>query len=215
MASTDPDFETRADDIIGLYLDPPRHAAVFCVDEKIAIRALLRRDSVLSQWPGRVKLYGFEYKRHGTLSRYATYTVRTGQVQGKTTARHTIPDFVGLLGDAITTRDLGAGIHVILYILSAHQTRLVAAFLDEHPNVALHFTPTYSLWLNRVELRSSRVQRDVLSRGIFASTADPAGTLHRYTSIPMQKRAKPFVGRAPLRRGAPFMDKLTYRQSTS
>ena len=170
-ASNDPDFETKAADIIGLYLDPPRHAAVFCIDEKTAIQALDRRDRVLPLSPGRVERHGFEYKRHGTLSLYAALNVRTGEVQGKTTARHTSPDFVDFLGEVVATRALDEEIHVILDNLSTHKTKLVEAFLDEHPNLTLHFTPTYSSWLNQVELWFSKVQRDVLSRGIFTSTA--------------------------------------------
>ena len=104
MASNDPDFETKATDIIGLYLDPPRHAAVFCIDEKTAIQALDRRDRVLPLSPGRVERHGFEYKRHGTLSLYAALNVRTGEVQRKTTARHTSLDFVGFLGEVVATR---------------------------------------------------------------------------------------------------------------
>ena len=120
MASNDRDFETKAAEIIGLYLDPPRHAAVFCIDEKTAIQALDRRDRLLPLSPGRVERHGFEYKRHGTLSLYAALNVRTGEVQGKTTARHTSRDFVGFLGEVVATRESDEAIHVILDNLSAH-----------------------------------------------------------------------------------------------
>ncbi len=191
MASTDPDFETKAADIIGLYLDPPRHAAVFCIDEKTAIQALDRRDRVLPLSPGRVERHGFEYKRHGTLSLYAALNVQTSEVQGKPTARHTSRDFVDFLADVVATGAAEEEIHVILDNLSTHKTKLVEAFLDEHPNVTLHFTPTHSSWLNQVELWFSKVQRDVLSRGIFTSTADLARKLRRYIDA-YAKRAKPF-----------------------
>ena len=141
--------------------------------------------------PGRVERHGFEYKRHGTLSLYAALNVRTGEVQGKTTARHTSPDFVDFLGEVVATRALDEEIHVILDNLSTHKTKLVKAFLDEHPNVTLHYTPTYSSWLNQVELWFSKVQRDVLSRGIFTSTADLARKLRRYIDA-YSKCAKPF-----------------------
>ena len=172
MASTDPDFETKAADIIGLYLDPPRHAAVFCLDEKTAIQVLDRRDRVLPLSPGHVERHGFEYKRHGTLSLYAALNIQTGDVVGRTTARHTSQDFVGFLGEVVATCEPDQEIHVILDNLSGHKTKLVAAFLDEHPNVKLDFTPTYSSWLNQVELWFSKVQRDVLLRGIFTSITD-------------------------------------------
>ena len=89
LASDDPDFESKAADIIGLYLNPPQHAAVFCVDEKTAIQALDRLDPVLPLSPGRAERHGFEYYRHGTLSLYAALDTQSGKVLGKTTARHT------------------------------------------------------------------------------------------------------------------------------
>jgi transposase len=98
MASDDPDFETKAADIIGLYLKPPEHAAVFCVDEKSAIQALDRLDPVLPLSPGRIERHGFEYYRHGTLSLYAALDVKSGKVLGKTAARHTSEEFVDFLG---------------------------------------------------------------------------------------------------------------------
>ena len=89
MASDDPDFQSKAADIIGLYLKPPTHAAVFCVDEKSAIQALDRLDPVLPLSPGRPERHGFEYFRHGTLSLYAALEVSSEQVVGKTALRHT------------------------------------------------------------------------------------------------------------------------------
>ena len=92
-----------------------------------------------------------------TLSLYAALNIQTGEVQGKTTARHTSQDFVGFLGEVVTTCEPAQEIHVILDNLSAHKTQTVAAFLDAHPNVKLHFTPTYSSWLNQVEPLSSPI----------------------------------------------------------
>jgi hypothetical protein len=94
MASNDPDFEAKDADIIELYRSPPRHAAVFCVDEKTAIQALDRLDPVLPLSPGRAERRGFEYCRHGTLSLYAALDTATGRVHGKTARRHTSRDFV-------------------------------------------------------------------------------------------------------------------------
>lgn len=191
MASNDPDFESKATDIIGLYLYPPRHAAVFCVDEKTAIQALDRRDRVLPLSPGRAERHGFEYKRNGTLSLYAALNTKTGQVHGKTAAHHTSQDFVEFLAEVVAHCEPDREIHIILDNLSAHKTKKVTAFLDQHPNVAFHFTPTYSSWLNQVELWFSKVQRDVIARGIFTSTADLARKLRRYINA-YSKDAKPF-----------------------
>jgi len=92
MASDDPDFERKAADVLGLYLNPPQHAAVFCVDEETAIQAPCRLDPVLPLSPGRAERHGFEYYRHGTLSLYAALDTKTGRVHGKTAARHTSAD---------------------------------------------------------------------------------------------------------------------------
>ena len=190
MASNDPDFERKAADIIGLYLHPPQHAAVFSVDEKTAIQALDRRDRVLPLSPGRAERHGFEYKRHGTLSLFAALNTKTGAVQGKTAARHTSREFVDFLGEVVGGCEPEQEIHIICDNLSAHKTKLVEAFLDDHSNVTLHFTPTYSSWLNQVELWFSKVQRDVIARGIFTSTADLARKLRRYINA-YSKNAKP------------------------
>src|SRR4051812_24118546 len=106
MASNDPHFEEKAADIIGLYMNPPQHAAVFCVDEKTAIQALDRLDSVLPLSPGRAEKHGFEYYRHGTLSLYAALDVTTGRVMGKTAARHTSAEFVDFLSAIDKIRQL-------------------------------------------------------------------------------------------------------------
>ena len=191
MASDDPDFERKAADIIGLYLNPPQHAAVFCVDEKSAIQALDRLDPVLPMSPGRAERHGFEYFRHGTLSLYAALDLRSGKVHGKTAARHTSDEFVDCLQQVIGLCKPKQEIHVVLDNLSAHKTPKVASFLQEHPNGRLHFTPTYSSWLNQVEIWFSRIERDVIARGIFTSVRDLSRKLIRYIRS-YAKTARPF-----------------------
>src|SRR6266850_4937720 len=119
MASDDPDFELKAADIIGLYVKPPQHAAVFCVDEKTAIQALDRLDPVLPLSPGRLERHGFEYYRHGTLSLYAALNTRNGAVVGKTAARHTSQEFVAFLAELVANQPRGKEIHLIADNLSA------------------------------------------------------------------------------------------------
>ena len=180
MSSNDPNFEQKAADIIGLYLNPPAHAAVFCVDEKTAIQALDRNDPVLPLSPGRAERHGFEYYRHGTLALFAAFNTKTGEVIGKTAARHTSEQFVAFLTDIVAHQPTGQEIHVIADNLSAHKTQRVEAFLSEHPTVQLHFTPTYSSWLNQVELWFAKISRDVIARGVFSSVADLKSKLMRY-----------------------------------
>jgi len=180
MVSNDPDFETKAADVIGLYLNPPAHAAVFCVDEKTAIQALDRKDRMLPLSPGRAESHGFEYKRNGTLSLFAALNTVTGEVVGKTAPRHTSEQFVAFLADIVASQPRRREIHVICDNVSSHKTQRVDDFLAEHRKVHIHFTPTYSSWLNQVENWFSRIQRDVISRGIFTSVKDLDRKLMRY-----------------------------------
>ncbi|MBV8807627.1 MAG: IS630 family transposase [Acidobacteriaceae bacterium] len=180
MASNDPDFEKKAAAILGLYLHPPQHAAVFCVDAKSATQALDRLNPVLPLSRGRAARHGFEYYRHGTWSLYAALDTKAGRVHGKTAARHTSAEFVAFLADVVSACPARQEIHIILDHLSAHKTKLVQSFLADHPNMHLHFTPTYSSWLNQVEIWFSRIERDVISRGIFSPVSDLARKLKRY-----------------------------------
>lgn len=190
LRSTDPDFEQKAAEIIGLYLAPPQHAAVFCVDEKTAIQALDRRDPILPLSPGRAERHGFEYIRHGTLSLYAALETQSGLVLGKTAVRHTSDEFVSFLEQIVSSQPRHREIHIIADNLSAHKTAKVTAFLTAHPNVRLHYTPTYASWLNQVELWFAKLKRDLLGRGIFTSVSDLARKLRRFITK-YNERAKP------------------------
>ena len=180
MASDDPEFEQKAADIIGLYLNPPRHAAVFCVDEKTAIQALDRLDPVLPLSAGRAERHGFEYYRHGTLSLYAALNVKSGKVTGKTAPRHTSTEFIQFLTEVVGQSSWAREIHIVLDNLSAHKTKAVEEFLEQNPRVHFHFTPTYSSWLNQVELWFAKIRRGLLARGIFTSVADLARKIRKY-----------------------------------
>src|ERR1700674_4973221 len=183
MASDDPEFEEKAADIIGLYIKPPAHAAVFCVDEKSAIQALDRLDPVLPLSPGRAERHGFEYFRHGTLSLYGALNTQTGEVLAKTSARHTSAEFVDFLAKIVDSQPAGREIHVIADNLSAHQTKKVFEFLEANPAVRIHYTPTYSSWLNQVEIWFSKIQRDLIARGIFTSVKDLDRKIMRYIRL--------------------------------
>jgi transposase len=190
MRSTDPDFETKAAEIIGLYLDPPQHAAVFGVDEKTAIQALDRRDPRLPLSPGRAERHGFEHVRDSTLSPYAALETRAGTVLDRTATRHTTHEFLAFLEQIVATQPRGREIHLIADNLSAQKTARVTAFLAAHPNVTLHYTPTYSSWLDQIELWFSKLKCDVLAPGIFTSVTDLARKLRRYIEQ-YNRRAKP------------------------
>ena len=139
------------------------------MDEKTAIQALDRNDPVLPLSPGRAERHGFEYYRRGTLTLYAAFNTKTGEVLGKAAARHTSEQFVAFLRDIVAHQPhqpTGQEIYVIAD-LSAHKTKRVQEFLSEHPTVRLHFTQTYSSWLNQVELWFAKISRDAIARGVF------------------------------------------------
>lgn len=140
---------------------------------------------------GRAEKHGFEYHRHGILSLYAALNPQTGEVLGQTAPRHTSQEFVALLEEVISTQPAEREIHVILDNFAAHKTALVQQCLTQHPNVTLHFTPSYSSWLNQVESWFAKLQRDVIARGIFTSVTDLKRKILRYIRL-YQKTAKPF-----------------------
>ena len=201
VTSPDPEFERKAAAILGLYLRPPAHAAVFCVDEKTAIQALDRLDPVLPLSPGRAERHGFEYVRHGTLSLYAALEVGTGHVEGRAVPRHTSAAFLDFLDQIVATQPKRRAIHVICDNLSAHKTRAVRDWLTAHPQVTIHYTPTYSSWLNQVEIWFAKIEHECIARGIFTSVADLRRKLMQYIRL-HNKTCRPFrwTYRSPKRR---------------
>ncbi len=129
---------------------------------------------------GRAERHGFEYFRHGTLSLYAAFNTKTGEVLGKTADRHTSAEFVAFLTDIVINQPRGKEIHVIADNLSAHKSQTVIDFLAAHPKVHLHFTPTFSSWLYQVELWFGKIERDVIAQGVFTSLSDLRKKLMRY-----------------------------------
>ena len=120
----------------------------------------------------RAERHGFEYYRHGTLSLYAALNTRTGEVVGHTAARHTSAEFVGFLQTVVETQPRRREMHIIVDNLSAHKTQQVRTFLVAHPSVHLHYTPTYSSWLNQVERWFALITQRAIRRGSFTSVID-------------------------------------------
>lgn len=190
MASPDPNFEAKAKAILGLYLNPPEKAVVFCVDEKTAIQALDRTQAALPLRSGKPERHSVEYVRHGTVSLLAALEVHTGKVQSRCVARHTSEEFVRFLDESVVGQRRKQ-IHVILDNLSAHKTATVRAWLEHRPQVRLHFTPTYSSWLNQVEIWLGMITRDCLRRGLFRSVPDLVTRIMSYVRL-YNRTAQPF-----------------------
>lgn len=166
--STDPEFGPKAADIVGLYLDPPEKALVLCVDEKPSIQALERAQGWLRLPDGKA-LNGFShgYKRHGTTTLFAALDVATGQVQTGHYQRRRRREFLDFMNGVVAAHP-EREIHVVLDNLNTHRPKN-DRWLKRHPNVHFHYTPTYSSWLNQVEVWFSILSRKALRGASFTS----------------------------------------------
>jgi transposase len=166
--STDPDAEEKIHDVVGLYLNPPTTAVVLSVDEKTQIQALNRTQPILPLRPGLPARQTHDYQRNGLTSLYAALEVNSGAVFGECRPRHTGADFLEFL-NLLVRRYRRTELHVILDNSSTHKTPDVKAWLDAHPHVHFHFTPTGASWLNLVEAWFSILTRKSVRRGSFDS----------------------------------------------
>jgi transposase len=170
--STDPQFIDKVRDVVGLYLNPPEAALVLCVDEKTQVQALDRTAPVLPLLPGVAQRRTHDYRRHGTTNLYAALDVASGKVISQLTARHRATEFKRFLTriDHAVPADLA--VHVIVDNSSTHKTPAIQRWLLAHPRFRLHFTPTYSSWLNLVERWFAELTTKWLRRGTHRSVAE-------------------------------------------
>jgi transposase len=177
--STDPEAEAKIHDVVGLYMNPPTNAVVLSVDEKTQIQALNRTQPILPLRPGLPARMTHDYKRHGLTSLYAALEVNSGNVVGECRPRHTAADFLSFL-NVIVKRYRRTELHVILDNSSTHKTPEVLAWLEKHPRVHFHFTPTGASWLNMVEAWFSILTRKSVRRGSFDSVKALIKHIRRY-----------------------------------
>ena len=149
--SPDPQLVEKVRDIVGLYINPPEHAVVLCVDEKSQIQALERTQPLLPMSPGQVERRSNDYRRHGTISLFAALEVKTGKVISKTHRRHRAIEFRKFLDVIEANVPDNLDIHLIADNYATHKTKTIRNWLAKRPRFHLHFTPTYSSWLNQVE----------------------------------------------------------------
>jgi transposase len=190
--STDPLFIEKVRDVVGLYLDPPDRALVLCVDEKSQIQALDRTQPLLPMRPGQAERRTHDYRRHGTTTLFAALDVKTGEVIGRCQRRHRSQEFLRFLKqlDGAVPATLDA--HLILDNYGTHKTAAVQRWFVQHPRFHVHFTPTYSSWLNLVERWFALLTERQLRRGVFRSTVDLERTIKRYLAL-HNADPKPFV----------------------
>jgi transposase len=170
--STDPQFIDKVRDICGLYLNPPEAALVLCVDEKTQVQALDRTAPVLPLLPGTPQRATHDYRRHGTTNLYAALDVASGQVIAELTDRHRAIEFKRFLAGIDSQVPVGLAVHVICDNSSTHKTPAIQRWLVAHPRFQLHFTPTYSSWLNLVERWFAELTTKSLRRGTHRSVAE-------------------------------------------
>ena len=181
--SGDPLFVDKVRDIIGLYLSPPDHALVLCVDEKSQIQALDREQPVLPMLPGIPERRTHTYIRHGTTSLFAALDVATGFVIGKCYKRHRAKEFLDFLKeiDARVPEDLD--VHIVMDNYATHRTQTIRTWLARRPRYHVHFTPTSASWINQVERWFAELTRKQLQRGVHTSTKQLEDDIRAFIDI--------------------------------
>ena len=190
--TTDPQFVEKLRDVVGLYVDPPERAVVFAFDEKSQIQALVRTQPGLPLKKGRAGTITHDYKRHGTTTLFAALDVATGEVLHECMPRHRHQEFLRFLRKMERSVPAGLDIHVILDNYATHKHPAVGEWMEKHPRVHFHFTPTSASWLNAVETFFSALTRRRLKRGVFCSIVDLQTAINRYIAE-HNDDPKPFV----------------------
>jgi transposase len=178
--SPDPFLVEKVRDIVGLYMNPPEHAVVLCVDEKSQIQALDRTQPILPMRPGQAERRSHDYTRHGVTSLFAALEVKTGKVIGQLHRRHRSVEFRKFLDavEAGVPQDLD--VHLVMDNYGTHKTSLIRSWLAKRPRFHVHFTPTYGSWLNLVERWFAEVTQKSIRRGAFRSVPELEEAIREY-----------------------------------
>ena len=190
--SPDPQFVDKVRDVVGLYLNPPEAAVVLCVDEKTGVQALDRTAPILPLLPGVPQRRTHDYRRCGTTDLFAALDAASGKVITQMTARHRSEEFRKFLNliDKEIPQDLD--VHIVLDNVSTHKSAAIQRWLIRHPRFKLHFTPTYSSWMNLVERWFSELTTKQIRRGTHTSVADLKASINAWTDN-WNHNPRPFV----------------------
>ena len=190
--SKDPLLVEKVRDIVGLYLDPPAHAAVFCVDEKPQIQALDRTQPLLPMRPGQVERRTHDYTRHGTTTLFAALNAKTSEVITQFHQGHRSTQFRAFLDviEAHVPRHLD--VHIIMDNYSTHKTAMIRNWFAKRPRFHVHFTPTYASWLSLVERWFAELTMKQIRRGAFRSVPQLKAAIQEFIEA-HQANPKPFV----------------------
>ena len=190
--SPDPLLIEKVRDIAGLYIDPPDHALVLCVDEKSQIQALDRTQPLLPMQPGQLERGTHDYKRHGTTSLFAALDLKTSRVIGQFHHRHRSVEFRRFLDTIEAQVPDNLDVHLILDNYGTHKTALIRKWLLKRPRFHVHYTPTYGSWLNLVERWFAELTNKRLRRGVFRSVRELESAIRQYIEV-HNEDPKPFV----------------------
>ncbi|PSH02640.1 MAG: IS630 family transposase [Acidobacteria bacterium] len=190
--STDPFFIEKVRDIVGLYLNPPDHALVLCVDEKSQIQALNRTQPVLPMGLGYVEGITHDYVRHGTTTLFAALDVATGAVFTECKPRHRHQEFLSFLRRLDDCIPAELDIHLIADNYATHKHPKVRTWLAQRPRFHMHYTPTYSSWLNQVERWFGLITQRAIRRGSFSSVKDLVQKIDSFVQS-YNRTHRPFV----------------------
>lgn len=190
--SNDPNFEEKLVDVVGLYMNPPEQAVVFCVDEKSSIQALDRTQPGLPLKKGRGETMTHDYKRHGTSTLFAALNTATGEVLGECKAKHRHQEFLSFLKTIEKQTPKELDIHLIVDNYATHKHEKVRRWLKRNKRVSLHFIPTSSSWLNLVERFFGLLTDKALKRGVFTSVKELEASIHDFINTHNQS-PKPFT----------------------
>ena len=193
--STDPFFVEKVRDIVGLYLNPPDHAVVLCVDEKSQCQALERSQPMLPMNLGYVEGVTHDYVRHGTTTLFAALDIANGQVLTECKKRHRHQEFLSFLRLIDKNVPAELDVYVILDNYATHKHAKVKAWLADHPRFHLHFTPTYSSWLNQVERWFALITERAIRRGSFSSVKELVAKIDSFVAA-WNSNAVPFAWHA-------------------
>jgi transposase len=181
--SNDPLFVDKVRDIVGLYLDPPERALVLCVDEKSQIQALDRTQPLLPMVPGQCERRTHDYVRHGTTTLFAALDVKSGRVIGSLHKRHRAKEFLAFLRKLDKEVPEGLDAHLILDNYQTHKVPAVKRWLLRHPRFHMHFTPTYSSWINLVERWFAGLTNKALRRAVHRSVKKLVEDIKEYIEV--------------------------------
>jgi transposase len=190
--SKDPLLIDKVRDIVGLYMHPPEHAAVFCVDEKSQIQALDRTQPLLPMQPGQVERRTHDYKRHGTTTLFAAFDIKTAKVVTEFHRRHRSVEFRRFLDAVDAAVPIDLDVHLIMDNYGTHKTALIRNWFAKRPRFHVHFTPTYGSWLNLVERWFAELTNKQLRRGTHRSVMQLEAAIGEFIDA-HQADPKPFV----------------------